>query len=187
MLRTTATRGWKVSALSSWKLDTSQTTSPSAGNESACAQSGVPMLPATSTGRGCWASTAPISAVVVVLPLVPVIAVVSASIARQPSSSSPMIGTRRARAGASWAPSSGTPGLTTTRSAPTKAEAASPLPPISRTPRSARPAASRPRAATGFTSVPVTSAPAVRRRRAAATPLLASPTTVTRRPVSELR
>src|SRR4029453_16294595 len=111
------------------------------------------------TGRGCWASTAPIRAVVVVLPLVPVIAVVSASIARQPSSSSPMIGTPRARAGAIWAPSSGTPGLTTTRWAPAKAEAAPSPPPIRRTPRSARPAASRPRAATGFAASPGTSAP----------------------------
>src|SRR5439155_464500 len=74
---------------------------PSGWNPSACAASGVPILPATSTGRGCPASKAPVSAVVVVLPLVPVIAIVSASSARQPSSSSPMIGTRWARAGAS--------------------------------------------------------------------------------------
>ena len=179
--------GLVVCEVSSWKLDTSHTTRPSAGNASACAESGVPMLPATRTGRGCWASTAPISAVVVVLPLVPVIAIVSASIARQPSSSSPMIGTCRARAAASWAPSGGIPGLTTTSSVPAKAAAVSPVPASRRTPRSASAAASRPRAATGFTSVPITSAPAVRRSRAAATPLRASPTTVTRRPARAWR
>jgi len=101
MFSTAATRGWKASVDSSWKLDASQTTRPSGGNPSAWAASGVPILPATSTGRGCPASKAPVSAVVVVLPLVPVIAIVSASSARQPSSSSPMIGTRWVRAGAS--------------------------------------------------------------------------------------
>ena len=62
-------------------------------------------------------SSAPVSAVVVVLPLVPVMATNSASIARQASSSSPMIGTPRARAPASAGASTGTPGLTTTSSA----------------------------------------------------------------------
>src|SRR5207248_818539 len=83
---------------------------PSAGKSSARAASGVPMLPPTKTGRGCSASSAPVSAVVVVLPLVPVMAIVSASIARHASSSSPMTGTRRARTGESCAPSSGTAG-----------------------------------------------------------------------------
>ena len=104
-LRTAATRGWKVSMVSSWKEDTSATISPSTAKLSAWAASGVPMLPATSTGRGCSDSSAPVSAVVVVLPLVPVMAMVSPSIARQPSSSSPISGRPRSRAGASCGPS----------------------------------------------------------------------------------
>ena len=132
-MSTAATRGWKAAVVSSWKLETSQTTSPSAGNASACAASGVPMLPATRTGRGCSARSAPVSAVVVVLPFVPVIANVSASVARQPSSSSPITGTPRARAAASAGWSTGTPGLTTTMCAEAATSAGTP-PVSSRTP-----------------------------------------------------
>ena len=76
------------------------------------------------------AASSPVSAVVVVLPLVPVMAMTSASITRHASSSSPMIGTPRARTAASAGSSSGTPGLTTTSSAPAKA--ASGWPPVQR-------------------------------------------------------
>src|SRR6266850_1266935 len=180
---TAATRGWKASIVSSWNEETSATTRPPAGKSSACAASGVPMLPPTKTGRGCSASSAPVSAVVVVLPLVPVMAIVSASIARHASSSSPITGTRRARAGASCSPSSGTPGLTTTSSTPSKAAE----PSTSRTPTAASAATSGPSEATGLASVPRTSAPAATSRRAAAIPLLARPTTVARRPASVAR
>src|SRR5438093_1969642 len=144
------------------------------------------MLPATSTGRGCSARIDPVSAVVVVLPFVPVIAIVSASVARQPSSSSPITGTPAARAAAASGASTGTPGLTTTRSARRTAASAS----RSRTTRmpsvtSAR--ASAPSVSIGFASVPSTVAPQSRNRRAAATPLRASPTTTAVRPASESR
>ena len=141
-LSTAATRGGNVSVVSSWKLDTSQTTMPSPGKSSACAASGVPMLPATSTGRGSWARSAPVSAVVVVLPFVPVMAMVSASSARHASSISPMMGIPTARAGASCGDSSGTPGLTTTSSAPATPTPA-PSPAASRTPRRGSARASR--------------------------------------------
>ena len=99
---TAATRGWKVSIVSSWKRrHLGDDEAVGRERRARATASGVPMLPATSTGRGCSASRAPVSAVVVVLPLVPVMAMVSASIARQPSSSSPMIGSPAARAGAS--------------------------------------------------------------------------------------
>src|SRR5437016_178772 len=169
--------------VSSWKEETSATTRPPAGKSSARAASGVPMLPPTKTGRGCSASSAPVSAGVVVLPLVPVMAIVSASIARHASSSSPSTGTRRARAGASCAPSSGTPGLTTTSSTPSKAAG----PSMSLTPAVASAATSGPSEATGLASVPHTSAPAAASRRAAAIPLLARPTTVTWRRASVAR
>src|SRR5262249_37252808 len=50
-LSTAATRGWKTSVVSSWKLDTSHTTRPSAPNVSASAASGQPLLPPASPGR----------------------------------------------------------------------------------------------------------------------------------------
>src|SRR5688572_4136 len=180
MLSTAATRGRNVSIVSSWKEETSATTTPSGGNVSACAASGVPMLPPISTGRDRPPSSAPVSAEVVVLPLVPVMATVSASMARQPSSSSPITGTPRLRAGASCEPSTGTPGLMTTSSVPAKAAA----PSTRCTPSAASAATSRPSEATGFRSVARTSAWAAASRRAAATPRLARPTTVTRRPAS---
>ena len=98
---TAATWGRKASVVSSWKLETSATTHPSAGNRSASAASGRPMFPPTKTGRSDSAKSAPVSAVVVVFPFVPVIATNSAVIARYASSISPMTGTPRARHAAS--------------------------------------------------------------------------------------
>ena len=82
--------------------------------------------------------SSPVSAVVVVLPFVPVIAMTSASIARQASSSSPTMGTPRARTRTRAGSVSGTPGLTTTSSAP--ANASSGWPPV----QSAQPSRSSP-------------------------------------------
>ncbi len=59
------------------------------------------MFPPTRTGRPDSSRSAPVSAVVVVFPLVPVIATNSAVIVRYASSTSPRTGTPRARAPAS--------------------------------------------------------------------------------------
>jgi hypothetical protein len=88
------------------------------------------MFPATSTAPGWTCNSSPARAVVVVLPLVPVIARVSASMVRQASSSSLTMGTPRPRTAARAGRSSGTPGLTTTRPAP--ANAISGCPPAQR-------------------------------------------------------
>lgn len=98
---TAATRGRKASVVSSWKLETSATTHPSAGNRSASAASGRPMFPPTKTGRSDSAKSAPVSAVVVVFPFVPVIATNSAVIVRYASSISAITGIPRARQAAS--------------------------------------------------------------------------------------
>ena len=82
---------------------------------------GRPMLPAVVDGKPAALSRCAIRAVVVVFPLVPVMAMRSASMTRQPSSSSPMMGTPRARATSRAGSSRGTPGLTTTNSAPANA------------------------------------------------------------------
>jgi hypothetical protein len=145
------------------------------------------MLPPTRTGRACPRRISPVSAVVVVLPFVPVIAMTSLSIARHASSSSPIIGTPRARGPASPGSSSGTPGLTTTRSAPSKASAG--WPPVQRrTPgSSASTPTSGARASGAALSEASTRAPSRRASRAAAMPLRASPTTATVRPLSQWR
>ena len=49
---TAATCGRKASVVSSWKLETSATTQPSAGNRSASAASGRPMFPPTNAPAG---------------------------------------------------------------------------------------------------------------------------------------
>src|SRR5262249_28112494 len=144
------------------------------------------MLPPTSTARSCARKSSPVSAVGGVLPLVPVIAMTSASIARQASSSSPTIGIPRARIRASAGIVSGTPGLTTTSSAPSKA--ASGCPPVhSRPPSRSSERASADSAARSPASDARTRPPTRRMSRAAATPLLARPTTETVLPASHRR
>ena len=69
---TTATSAWNVSMSSSWKLDSSATTQASGSIRPGSSVSARPTLPATSTGSPPARSIAPISSVVVVLPLVPV-------------------------------------------------------------------------------------------------------------------
>ena len=111
MLSSTATRGWKVSVVSSWKLDASTTQtplSPAAGVPTASA-SGSPRLPPTNVGRPVARIMSPVSVVVVDLPLVPVIAMTVPATNREASSISPVMATPAARAAASSG-ISGTPG-----------------------------------------------------------------------------
>ncbi len=73
MFSTTPTRARKVSMSSSWKLESSQTIQASAATRPGSSVSARPTLPATSTGPSRPSrSMAPISSVVVDLPLVPV-------------------------------------------------------------------------------------------------------------------
>ncbi len=144
------------------------------------------MLPPTITGRTWVRSSSPVRVVVVVLPLVPVMARQSASITRQASSSSPMMGTPRARTAVRAGRSSGTPGLTTTSSAPRKASSG--WPPAQRaTPSRSSARASAVRPSRAPESEASTRVPSRRSRRAAATPLLARPTTATVRVASQSR
>ena len=151
----------------------------------AWADSGVPMLPPTSTGRTCPRSTSPVRAVVVVLPLVPVMAMTSESITRQASSSSLITGTPRARSGASAGSSRGTPGLITTSSAPANAASGCPLQTAICSVSSRR--ASADHASRGAASEASTRPPSRATRRAAARPLFASPTTATVLPATQCR
>ena len=65
-----------------------------------CALSGAPMLPPTVTLKPAASSIRPVSAVVVDLPFVPVIAMTRPCSQRDASSTSPITGTPRARAAA---------------------------------------------------------------------------------------
>ena len=144
------------------------------------------MFPATSVGRTCALSNSPVSAVVVVLPLVPVIAMRSASMTSHASSSSPMTGTPRALAADRAGSARGTPGLTTTRSAFSKASAG--WPPVhSRHPSRSSCHASADSDAGAPESDASTRPPTRRMSRAAAMPLRARPTTETVRPASQRR
>ncbi len=82
--------------------------------------SGLPMLPATSTFQPAVASIAPRSAVVVVLPFVPVTPTRGFDRSRAPSSISETVGMPRARAAATGGASEGTPGLLTTIPTPSR-------------------------------------------------------------------
>src|SRR5438105_13086217 len=110
MLSKTATRGWNVPTVSSWKLDTSTTQKPpaSAAGVSTASASGSPRLPPTNVGRPVALSISPTSVVVVDLPLVPVMATNVLVTTRDASPSSPVIVTPAARTAATRAPS-GTP------------------------------------------------------------------------------
>ena len=68
----TPTSARKRSMCSSWKLESSATTTVPAPASSGTRASACPMLPATTTGRPASRSSAPMSSVVVVLPFVPV-------------------------------------------------------------------------------------------------------------------
>ncbi len=68
--------GWKVSIDSSWKLEISSTTQVSGEDCSTKVMAGVPMFPPTSVLRPPEAMISPVSVVVVVLPLEPVMATI---------------------------------------------------------------------------------------------------------------
>ena len=74
MLSRTAAWGRNVAMWSSWKLDTSSTTTVSASRSSTKSENGTPMLPATTWLRPATSRTCPMSVVVVVLPFEPVTA-----------------------------------------------------------------------------------------------------------------
>ncbi len=74
MLRMTDTFGLNSLMVSSWKLETSVTMQVSSSASFARAEEGRPMLPTTSVLRPAALKISPVRAVVVVLPLVPVMA-----------------------------------------------------------------------------------------------------------------
>ena len=80
------------------------------------------MLPATSTFQPAVSSIAPRSALVVVLPFVPVTPISGLDSSRDPSSISETIGMPRALAAATGGASEGTPGLFTTVPTPSRNE-----------------------------------------------------------------
>ena len=140
------------------------------------------MLPPMRTSRPAWAQTWPISAVVVDLPLVPVMATIfgflcsgAAFTARAKSSISPTISTPAARAlstvqcGAGWV--SGTPG--------DSIRAANWLQSALDRSTSGRPSAAAASREAGFSSHSATFAPPAMRARAAASPVRARPKTAT--------
>src|SRR5437879_4081354 len=142
----------------------------------------TPMLPPMRTSRPAWAQTWPIRAVVVDLPLVPVMATIlgrlcseAAFTARAKSSMSPRISTPASRArstvqcGAGWV--SGTPG-DSIKAANFDQSA------LERS-VSAKPSACAAARAAGFSSQSATSAPPATRERAAARPVRARPNTAT--------
>ena len=87
--------------VSSWKLETSATTHPVGREVERLGGERPADVPADQDGAPDSSSSAPVSAVVVVFPLVPVIATNSAVIVRYASSTSPRTGTPRARQPAS--------------------------------------------------------------------------------------
>ncbi len=111
-------RGRRVSTSSSWKEESSHTTHASAAAEPTRLVSGRPMFPATSAGTPAAANMAPSSAVVVVLPFVPVTPRIGFGSSRAPSSISEITSMPRARAAATGGASPGTPGLLTTSPTP---------------------------------------------------------------------
>ena len=121
MFSSAAARGRKRTMVSSWKLDSS-TTKILPGGPSTTAASGRPMLPQTSTAKPAPARSAPVIAVVVDLPLLPVM---PTTVASEPCEERPGeldLRDDRQRAAPRPARSSGwsspTPGLTTRASSP---------------------------------------------------------------------
>ena len=160
--------GAKASESSAWKLETSHTTVERGWIVATRDDSGVPTLPATSTGRSAARQIAPSSSVVVVLPLVPVTATKGLGSRRQASSSSPSTGSPRSRAAAIAGASAGTPGLLTTSAA----RSSSSSPSDSR--RASTPAGTAGEARSAANTGP---RPCASSMRAAAAPERASPTT----------
>src|SRR5881296_448207 len=147
--------------------------------------SGRPMFPAASARRPATRSRCATSAVVVVLPLVPVIAIKRVPVpakAWKPRSISERIGTRASRAAASGGASGGTPGETITAAA-SRICARSWRPTSSATPRSVRSVSSAsPPYGWSDASLAYTRTPSRASSRVAATPLFPSPMTATTPP-----
>ena len=177
------TRGRKRSIPSSWKEESSTTAASTRVRERASSERGVPRLPPTKVDRSSWKSR-PVSAVVVLFPLVPVMATMGIpSRSRQANSTSPSTGTPARRAATSAGMVGGTPGDSTTRSAEVKS--ASSCPPSARvSPIPSRGASASATSAAPRRSVTVTRAPSRTASRAAAAPLRARPTTSTFFPAS---
>ena len=74
MFKIADTCAWKASSASSWKLDTSATTTDSIVVKAARSAKEYPMLPTKTTSLKCAFMISYTRVVVVVLPLVPVIA-----------------------------------------------------------------------------------------------------------------
>ena len=96
---------------SSWKLESSSTTQCSGVISSSRSRTVSPMFPPTRTGREPWRSTSPVSAVVVVLPLVPVMPTIGAGHSWKKRSISLETRSPWVRAASSSGSSQGTPGL----------------------------------------------------------------------------
>src|ERR1039458_4264005 len=106
--------------VSSWKLESSRTFHWSGRELSIMAVTGVPILPPTCAAIPDSRRMCPASAVVVVLPLVPVIPMVRPCRKGAANSTSPITLTPRARAAFSGTTSAGTPGEMTIRSQSSK-------------------------------------------------------------------
>ena len=177
--------GWNSTVLSSWKLETSRTDQVSGVLSSMSPTTGTPMLPPTRVGRPASLRISPSRAVVVVLPLEPVMATTLPLRKRAASSSSPMTGRPKLLTWTSSGVSRGTPGLTTIRSC--RRKVSRPWPPASTMMPSSRSAGMSLASASALrTSETVTCAPLRRRNRAAARPDFPSPTTRTFLPLSSI-
>ena len=157
---TTATCGlWP--SVSSWKLESSRTTTSSGRSRSSSWMTGVPMFPPTMTRRVPRASTRSTSVVVVVFPFVPVIPTIVAGQSRKKRAISVRTGTRRCSARRMVGDRGRIPGMTKTKSGSARARSSLEGPSTSSTsfavsPRRAIPSA---RSSSRFGSVIVTRAP----------------------------
>ncbi len=183
-LSTAAATGRSDDVVSSWKLDNSRTNTSGQGRAPPAVSNGVntsstasPMLPATTVARPAARHSAPVSAVTVVLPFVPVIASTfcSGGNARAKSSMSPASSAPRATAAAIGGWSLGTPGLIAIRSAPANVASVN-GPVVSGTPGSAA-ASSAARGGSARVSATRTRAPSRARYRASDSPVIPSPST----------
>ena len=166
-LSSRATCGLNSWTSSSWKLDTSHTTTSPGSIRPSRSDSARPTLPATGAP-----SITPRSSLVVVFPFVPVTPTIGFPSSREPSSISLQTGIPRARAAATSDASPGTPGLLISVSTPSSKRSSS-VPRWSSTPASASLLVSM----SGDASTPITSSPRRRSARAAAWPERARPRT----------
>jgi len=178
----TATLGRNVSVASSWKELISTTAQSSCALRAATSLKGNPMLPQASARMPAALSSAAVSPVVVVLPLVPVTAITGQRQLRKASSISP----RRGMPASTGLRASGTtgsiPGLSTAKSKSCAQRNAS-SPKTTRAPREESLMAVSRRGAGSPESSTVTSAPLSKSKAAAASPLRPRPSTATCRPL----